>query len=86
MTADHFMPDSIVTRAQTVTFLFRNAGSPDVGDGTYFEDVSTDAYYCDAVLWAAVEGITSGMTASQFAPDNICTRAQIVTFIYRSMQ
>ena len=86
VTSDRFAPDGIVTRAQTATFLFRNAGSPDMGDGTCFKDVAVDAYYCDAVLWAAMEGITSGMTASQFAPDNICTRAQIVTFIYRSMR
>ena len=82
--ATTFSPDATVTRGQTVTFLWRNAGSP-VVVGTSFEDVMADAYYATAVAWAAAEGITSGTSATTFSPDNACTRAQIVTFLYRDL-
>lgn len=78
-----FSPDRTVTRGQTVTFLWRNAGSP-AASGSSFTDVAADAYYADAVAWAASEGITSGTTATTFAPNSSCTRAQIVTFLYRA--
>ena len=80
--ATTFSPDATVTRSQTVTFLWRNAGSP-VVSGSSFADVTADAYYATAVAWAAREGITSGTSATTFSPDAACTRAQIVTFLYR---
>ncbi len=78
-----FSPNATVTRGQTVTFLWRHAGSPDVS-GSSFTDVAADAYYSTAVAWAAREGITSGTTATTFSPYDPCTRAQIVTFLYRA--
>ena len=81
--ATTFSPDATVTRGQTVTFLWRNAGSPAVS-GSGFADVAADAYYATAVAWAANEGITSGTSATAFSPSNACTRAQIVTFLYRA--
>ena len=80
--ADAFSPDATVTRGQTVAFLWRNAGSP-AASGSGFADVAADAYYADAVAWAAREGITSGTSAATFSPDSACTRAQIVTFLWR---
>lgn len=80
--AETFSPNATVTRAQTVTFLYRAAGSP-AGADSGFADVAADAYYADAVAWAAAQGITSGTTAETFSPSQACTRAQIVTFLYR---
>ena len=80
--ATTFSPDATVTRGQTVTFLWRKAGSP-AASGNSFADVAADAYYATAVAWAAREGITSGTSATTFSPDNTCTRAQIVTFLWR---
>lgn len=80
--ATTFSPDTTVTRGQTVTFLWRNAGSP-AASGSSFADVAADAYYATAVAWAANEGITSGTSATAFSPSNACTRAQIVTFLWR---
>lgn len=81
--ATTFAPDMTVTRAQTVTFLYRAAGTPAVSGGS-FADVDANAYYADAVAWAVSEGITSGTSATTFSPDAACTRAQIVTFLYRA--
>ena len=83
--ATTFAPDTAVSRAQTVTFLYRASGSP-VISGSGFSDVSGDAYYANAVAWAAQKGITSGTTATTFSPNADCTRAQIVTFLYRDYQ
>lgn len=83
ISADAFAPDAMVTRAQTVTFLYRAAGSPAAASGSSFSDVRSDAYYADAVSWAVEKGITSGTAAAAFSPDADCTRAQIVTFLYR---
>lgn len=83
--ATTFEPDATVTRGQTVTFLYRMAGSP-AANGSNFSDVSSDAYYADAVAWAVQQNITSGTGNNQFSPDADCTRAQIVTFLYRSMK
>ena len=83
ISADAFAPDAMVTRAQTVTFLYRAAGSPAAVPGSSFSDVRSDAYYADAVFWAVEKGITSGTAAAAFSPDADCTRAQIVTFLYR---
>ena len=81
-----FSPDATCTRAQAVTFLYRAAGSPAVSGGAVFSDVGTDAYYANAVAWAAKEGITGGIGGGLFGSNNDCTRAQIVTFLYRSMK
>lgn len=80
--ATTFSPDEMVTRGQTVTFLWRYSGSPEASASS-FTDVAADAYYATAVAWAAKEGITSGTSATTFSPDAPCTRAQIVTFLYR---
>lgn len=82
--ATAFEPDAPVTRAQVVTFLYRDAGSPSASGSTSFADVPTNAYYADAVRWAVTQGITAGTSATTFSPDESCTRAQIVTFLYRS--
>ena len=85
--ATAFSPDSACTRAQAVTFLWRAAGSPKPEETALpFTDVSADAYYYDAVLWAVENGITKGASDTEFAPDRTCSRAQIVTFLYRSEQ
>ena len=78
-----FSPDATCTRAQSVTFLYRASGSPAVSDKTEFSDVSTTAFYADAVAWAAKKGITTGIGGGLFGSDNDCTRAQIVTFLWR---
>jgi len=80
-----FSPNDNCTRAQIVTLQYRTAGSPAAGTVNPFTDVSADAYYANAVLWAVKEGITQGTTATTFSPDNNCTRAQIVTFLYRQL-
>ena len=79
-----FSPDNTVTRAEAVTFLWRAAGSPTSFMANPFADVPADAYYTDAVIWAAGEGVTTGVSADSFSPDAPCTRAQIVTFLYRA--
>ena len=81
--ATTFAPDMTVTRSQTVTFLYRAAGTPAVSGGS-FADVPADAYYADAVAWAVREGVTSGISATTFSPNADCTRGQIVTFMYRN--
>ena len=84
--ATTFAPDLNCTRAQIVTFLWRTAGSPAVSGSAAFDDVAADAYYAQAVKWAEADGITSGIGDGLFGSDNDCTRAQIVTFIYRYME
>lgn len=80
-----FSPDLTVTRAQVVTFLYRAAGSPAAFGENPFRDVADSAYYHDAVLWAVQNGITTGTSDAVFSPDDLCTRAQVVTFLYRYM-
>lgn len=80
-----FEPNATVTRAQTVTFLWRWAGSPELGSAGSFRDVSYRAYYADAVAWAVEYGITNGTAPGLFSPAQTCTRAQIVTFLYRDL-
>ena len=83
--ATTFSPDASCTRAQAVTFLWRAAGSPAPKSSVNpFADVPASAYYYDAVLWAVEQGITAGTSATTFSPDATCTRAQIVTFLYRA--
>ena len=81
--ADTFAPNATVTRGQTVTFLYRAAGSPAVSGGS-FSDVAANAYYANAVAWASQHNITSGVGNGNFAPNADCTRAQIVTLLYRA--
>ena len=81
-----FSPDATCTRAQAVTFLYRANGSPAVSGNSAFTDVAADAYYAAAVKWAEKNGITGGIGGGLFGSNNNCTRAQIVTFLYRSVK
>ena len=80
-----FSPDATCTRAQSVTFLFRAIGKL-VDNKAEFSDVLTDSYYANAVAWAVENGVTNGIGDGLFGPDNSCTRAQIVTFLFRAYQ
>ena len=80
--ATSFSPDEPASRAQAVTFLYRMAGSPEAS-GSSFRDVNANAYYAPAVQWAVTHDITRGTSAETFSPDELCTRAQIATFLYR---
>ena len=80
-----FSPDATCTRAQSVTFLFRAIGKL-VDSKAEFSDVLTDSYYANAVAWAVENGVTNGIDNGLFGPDNSCTRAQIVTFLFRAYQ
>lgn len=80
-----FSPDAACTRGQIVTFLWRAAGSPSAGsNGVPFADVSAEQYYSKAVQWAVENSITKGTSETTFSPDDTCTRAQGVTFLYRA--
>ena len=85
--ATTFNPNGICTRAQAVTFLWRAAGSPAAKSAVMpFTDVKAGSYYYDAVLWAVEQGISKGTSDTMFSPDATCTRAQIVTFLWRSQK
>ena len=80
-----FSPHASCTRAQTVTFLWRAAGSPEpTGTVNPFSDLSPNAYYYKAVLWAVENGITQGTSTDTFSPDATVTRGQTVTFLHRA--
>ncbi len=79
-----FTPDGICTRAHAVALLYRAAGNPAVSGTARFSDVAADAYYANAVAWAEEKGITTGIGGGLFGADNHCTRAQIVTFLWRA--
>lgn len=81
-----FSPNTTCTRAQIVTFLWRANGSPAVSGSAAFTDVAADAYYAAAVAWAEKNGVTGGIDGGLFGSGNTCTRAQIVTFLYRAMK
>lgn len=81
-----FAPNAGCTRAQAVTFLWRAAGSPAPKTLSSFADVPADAYYAKAVAWAVENGVAKGVSETLFAPDTSCTRAQIVTFLWRAQQ
>ena len=81
-----FSPNRTVSRAQVAAFLYRAAGAPAVSGSSGFADVPPEAYYADAVKWAADAGITTGTGDAAFRPDDACTRGQIVTFLYRAAQ
>lgn len=79
-----FSPYAPCTRGQIVTFLYRSAGSPKVSGACNFSDIPADSFCRDAVIWASSEGITNGTSAGRFSPNEGCTRAQVVTFLYRA--
>ena len=81
---DAFDPEAECTRAQIAVLLYRAAGSPEASGTLRFKDVSADAYYRDAVLWAVTQGITKGTDSARFSPEKTCTRAEIVTFLRRA--
>ena len=86
---DSFSPNAGCTRAQVVTFLWRASGAgsnPPIAPQNPFTDVDSSAYYYDAVLWAVEKGVTTGTSADRFSPGATCTRAQIVTFLYRLLK
>ena len=85
-TAATFDPNATCSRAQIVTFLWRAQASPAADTANPFADVANEAYYGNAVLWAVENGITAGTTSTTFSPGNNCTRAQIVTFLWRCME
>ena len=80
-----FSPNDTCTRAQAVSFLCRAFNGKASGKAS-FSDVSADSYYADTVAWATENGVTGGIGGGLFGPDNDCTRAQIVTFLYRAYQ
>ncbi len=82
---DLFRPDLPCTRIETVSLLWRAAGSPAATAETGFTDVSTGSDHAQAVAWAVAKGVTRGTSATAFSPDGICTRAQIVTLLYRDL-
>ena len=81
-----FSPSDTCTRAQVVTFLWRFAGTPSAQGANPFWDVPEDAYYLQPVLWAVAQGVTKGTADNLFEPNATCTRAQVVTFLYREEQ
>ena len=83
VSATQFAPDEECTRGQIMTFIHRAAGSPSVSGSNPFRDVKTSDYFYRPILWAVKNNITNGMSATEFGPDNSCTRGQIVTFLYR---
>lgn len=83
--ATHFSPNATVTRAQFVTFLWRYAGEPAPKNmSCSFNDVDANAFYYKAVLWAVENGVTTGKTATQFAPGTTCTRCEVAAFMFRA--
>lgn len=86
VTATTFEPNSPCTRAQIVTFLYREAGSPELAKDAAnpFSDVSDSSVYYNAILWAVEKKITTGVTGTTFVPNDTCTRAQAVTFLFRA--
>lgn len=80
-----FSPNATCSRGQIVSFLWRSQKSPSADSVNPFADVAADAYYADAVLWAVKEDITNGTSSTTFSPDADCTRAQIVTFLWRAL-
>ncbi len=86
MSATTFEPETICTRAQAMTFIWRANGKPIAKNKDHpFTDIVAGEYYYEAVLWAVEAGITNGISATEFGPANNCTRAQIVTFLYRAL-
>ena len=80
-----FEGDTPCTRSSTVTYLWKNAGSPSFAAANTFSDVSSSSEYAQAVSWAVKNSVTSGTSETTFSPDAICSRAQIVTFLKRAI-
>ena len=78
-----FGPDNYCTRAQVVTFLYAAAGKPDVSGKSTFEDVADTDWFAKPVIWAKENNVTGGISPTRFGPNNVCTRAQVVTFLYK---
>lgn len=83
---DVFRPDAVVTRAQAAAFLYRAAGAPAVREDAPFSDVEDGSYYAAAAQWARQQGISHGTGGGRFSPDAACTRAQIISLLYRGVQ
>jgi cell wall assembly regulator SMI1 len=81
----YFAPNDTCTRAQVVTFLWRYENKPVVSSTSSFKDVAAGSYYADAVNWAVANGITTGMSSTTFQPNTTCSRAMVVTFLYRDL-
>jgi hypothetical protein len=86
VTSTSFQPGTSMTRAMLITVLWRMAGQPDAGTNSGFQDVSASSYYAQAVTWAASKGIAQGYTTTSFRPNQVLTREQLVTFLYRYAQ
>ena len=84
VSSNTFGGDIPCTRSMAVTYMWKAAGSPSAKSAN-FTDVSDEAEYASAVAWAVEKGVTSGTSATTFSPGNVCTRGQIVTFLYRHM-
>ena len=85
--ATTFSPNAVCTRAQVVTFLWRaHADQPKLSGSTVFRDVKSSDYYWYPVRWAASNDVTTGTSSTTFSPDLPCTRAQVVTFLYRDQR
>ena len=84
--SDGTEPNAAINRAQMVTMLWRTMGQPAAGGAATFTDVPADSYYAQAVAWAVENGITTGVGGGKFDPTATCTRAQIATFLARSMK
>ncbi len=82
----HFAPDATTTRGQLVTILHRLEGEPEAAESITFQDVSSEAYYAEAVAWAAENDIVTGYSATTFGPNDVITREQLVTIVYRYAQ
>lgn len=85
LSAESFGPNTVCTRAQVATFMWRAQGKPAAESANPFVDVKQGDYYYSAVIWAVENGITTGTSATTFAPNATCTRGQIVTFMYRAI-
>lgn len=83
--ADSLTDQPPVRETSTVMYLWKNADSPEYGDLGAFDDVDSNAEYCEAVSWAVMNDVTSGVSETEFAPEAICSRAQIVTFLQRAI-
>ena len=86
LTADTFGPFELCNRAQVVTFLWRSQGSPASTADVAFTDVLAGQFYSTAVAWAVEKNITNGISATEFGVGGICNRAQVVTFLYRTLK
>ena len=80
----HFSPNAVCNRATVVTFLWRAADKPAAAGTIPFTDVPANSWYAEPVLWALAEGITNGISATEFGATKDCNRAQVVTFLYRT--